>query len=155
MPRVLIVDDEQGIRENLEEILEAEGYEVRVAENGVDALAVLADWVPDAILLDLMMPRIDGPTFRAHQLQRPELADIPTIGMTAYHNIMGQADFEVLQKPFRTEALLSLLHDYLKDRRPRRRTGPARLIRNAAIVIGGLATLAKVIWDLLKGRKYQ
>jgi len=153
VPRVLVIDDERDIRENLEEILEAEGYEVRAAANGLDALAVLRDWVPDAILLDIMMPRMDGALFRAQQKERPELADTVVIGITAHHERAETVDFECLLKPFGMEVLLSRLHERLAERP--KKTPVARLLRNAAIVIGGLATLAKVIWDLIKGRKYQ
>jgi CheY-like chemotaxis protein len=154
--RVLVVDDEPGIRENLAEILEAEGYEVRSAVNGLDALAVLRDWVPDAILLDLMMPRMGGKAFREAQLARPEIADVPTLVFTAYRDQADPAlgNVDLLTKDIGAEAILAMLHERISER-PKKRPATARMLGNAAIVIGGLATLAKVIWDLLKGRKYR
>jgi CheY-like chemotaxis protein len=155
VPRVLVIDDEPGIRENLAEILEAEGYEVRAAVNGLDALAVLRGWVPDAILLDLMMPRMGGAAFREAQLARPELADVPTLVFTAYRDQADPAlgNVDLLTKDIGAGAILTLLHERIAERP--KKTPVARLLRNAAILVGGLATLAKVIWDLIKGRKYQ
>ena len=57
---VLVVDDEPSIRHLLRELLSDEGYEVRVAEDGVAALGALAQWTPDVMLLDLAMPRMSG-----------------------------------------------------------------------------------------------
>ena len=62
MAEILVVDDEPGIRELMREILEEEGYEVRMAENGTRARAALDDNVPDLVLLDIWMPDVDGVT---------------------------------------------------------------------------------------------
>jgi CheY-like chemotaxis protein len=81
--RVLIVDDDPSIREFLALVLEDSGYEVRVASNGQDALEVLGHWRPAVILLDLMMPLMDGYTFRSEQLRRNDFRDIPVIVLSA------------------------------------------------------------------------
>ncbi len=60
MPRVLIVDDSQPNAELLEAHLDGTGYDTRIASNGEEALAAAAEWLPDAILLDVMMPRLSG-----------------------------------------------------------------------------------------------
>jgi CheY-like chemotaxis protein len=81
---ILIVDDDEDIRETLREILEDEGYLVRVAANGADALATLAEsQKPCLILLDLMMPVMDGYRFRTEQVKHADLASIPVIVITA------------------------------------------------------------------------
>src|SRR5581483_10950225 len=69
--RVLVVEDDRGIRDLLAAVLTDEGFDVRQAANGKEALAVLERWQPDAILLDLMMPVMDGWTFRREQRRRP------------------------------------------------------------------------------------
>jgi two-component system, chemotaxis family, chemotaxis protein CheY len=83
-PSVLIVDDEAGVVSGLTELLESEGYKVATACDGLDALNQLrAGLRPSAILLDLMMPRMDGWDFRHEQMKDDELKEIPIIILTA------------------------------------------------------------------------
>jgi CheY-like chemotaxis protein len=85
--RVLVVDDDQDIRETLAELLTDEGYLVESASNGREALTTLRNGVrPDVILLDLMMPVMDGYQFRDEQRADPLLASIPVIVITAGSN---------------------------------------------------------------------
>jgi len=58
--RILVVDDEPQILRVLSRILASEGYEIRVASDGDEALAVFSDWAPDLVITDLVMPKIDG-----------------------------------------------------------------------------------------------
>ena len=77
---ILIVDDHQDMRETLAEVLECAGYTVATAANGLDALNYLhAHDCPAVILLDLLMPVMDGREFRTRQQQDPDLAGIPVI----------------------------------------------------------------------------
>jgi CheY-like chemotaxis protein len=81
---ILVVEDDRGVRESLSDALTLEGYEVTCAENGAVALRHLSGGQrPCLILLDLMMPVMDGWTFRSAMLGDPALADIPVIVMTA------------------------------------------------------------------------
>jgi CheY-like chemotaxis protein len=81
---VLIVDDDGAIHRALSQILEEEGYETAVASDGGAALQMLrAGLRPGAILLDLMMPVMDGWDFRADQLRDPALREIPVIVLSA------------------------------------------------------------------------
>jgi CheY-like chemotaxis protein len=81
---VLVVDDDQAIRESLCELLEDEGHRAIGAANGREALDILRrDDRPCVILLDIMMPVMDGPTFRAEQLKDPSLSTIPVAVITA------------------------------------------------------------------------
>jgi CheY-like chemotaxis protein len=109
---VLIVDDEADIREMLAEFLHSAGFAVAVAENGEQALLVLAGKPTDAIVLDLMMPVMDGLTFRRHQRSDPQLALIPVILVTAA--ALPRSDIEseeVMQKPIEIHALLARLRE--------------------------------------------
>jgi two-component system OmpR family response regulator len=118
--RVLVVDDDPIIQGFLLDALTDEGYEVRTAPNGRDALAVADSWRPDLIVLDLMMPVMDGRTFRARQRERAELCDVPVVVLSATRDIREQADgldpAGVFSKPFDLETLLDAVD---------RLTGPA------------------------------
>jgi len=80
---VLVVDDDDDIRDTIQTVLEAEGYSVAGASDGDSAFALLAEIRPRLILLDLTMPGMDGAAFRERQLRDESLAAIPTIVMTA------------------------------------------------------------------------
>jgi signal transduction histidine kinase len=81
---VLVVDDDEDIRQTLASLLEAEGYHANLAVDGADALRLLADGpLPDLILLDLAMPRVDGREFRIRQRRDPRIAHIPVIVISA------------------------------------------------------------------------
>jgi CheY-like chemotaxis protein len=107
--RLLIVEDAEEIRTTMAELLAAEGYEVQAAANGREALTLLAsaklEELPHLILLDLMMPTMDGAQFRAEQRKHPQLAKIPVLLMTAGGDIEGKAiDLGAcgyLKKPFK------------------------------------------------------
>ena len=110
-PRVLVVDDDPAIREFVGQALEDEGYEVRLAVNGQDALTTLLEWQANLIVLDLMMPTMDGWTFRDRQREVDSLAGIPVIVMSAARNLVGQTDRlaadAILPKPFDLDTLLT------------------------------------------------
>jgi len=81
--RVLVVDDDDAVRTMLLVVLEAADYDVRGVADGGEALNVAAEWRPDVILLDLLMPRMSGREFLAHRATMPDLPDIPVIVVTA------------------------------------------------------------------------
>jgi two-component system, chemotaxis family, chemotaxis protein CheY len=110
--RIMVVEDDEGIRLSMARTLEDEGYEITTAANGAEALRLLeqADELPGLLLLDLMMPVMDGTTFRREQLARPRLAGIPVVVLTA-HGSAEQKAAELgvplcLVKPMPLEALL-------------------------------------------------
>jgi two-component system chemotaxis response regulator CheY len=111
---VLVVEDDADFREALVSALEHAGYEVIAAVNGAAALQLL-EWriVPSVVILDLMMPVMDGRTFREHQLADPALASIPVIVLSADAKAaeLGTSPgvHAVLQKPVDLEALLGAL----------------------------------------------
>ena len=82
---ILIVEDDQSIRTDLTSLLEMEGYEICSASNGAEALRLLhaVPENPSLIILDIMMPVMDGWGFRAEQLKQETMAVIPVVVMTA------------------------------------------------------------------------
>jgi CheY-like chemotaxis protein len=116
---VLIVEDDDGIRETLQEILLEEGYTVSVAENGRRALDVLGGGAPlaDLIVLDLMMPVMGGREFRAHQLAHPRWSRIPVIVISAAapaDSWRGDAA-RFVAKPFSLDAILGAVSENLAN----------------------------------------
>jgi DNA-binding response OmpR family regulator len=81
--RVLIVDDERNIVTALEYLLQKNGYEVRVAETGEDALAQLDSFSPDLVLLDVMMPKVSGYEVCQRVRSRPEWRGIKVVMLSA------------------------------------------------------------------------
>jgi CheY-like chemotaxis protein len=112
---VVVVDDSPSIRETISFILEMEGYDVRSAVNGAEGLELLREVRPKAVLLDAMMPEMDGFEVCRHVREDPELSGLVVIMLTA----MGQKVDEerareagvdhFLTKPFDHEEALSLL----------------------------------------------
>jgi CheY-like chemotaxis protein len=83
-PLILVVDDDLDIRDTLADVLRDAGYRIALAGDGLEALAYLRTHEPpDLILLDWMMPRCDGASFRAAQISEPALAAIPVVLLTA------------------------------------------------------------------------
>ena len=88
MAGILLIDDDPDTREQLAEILREAGYLVATARNGLEGLEKLkTDYAPCVILLDLMMPVMNGWQFRAKQLSEPELAQLPVIVLSAVTEI--------------------------------------------------------------------
>lgn len=108
--RVLVVDDDCDVLNAIAEILASGDHVVAVAANGLDALRKAFTHRPDVILLDLMMPKMDGWDFRRAQLSDPDLAPIPVVVISAVipeavpHITAGNY---FLQKPFTVEQLLA------------------------------------------------
>ncbi|MBN1204795.1 MAG: response regulator [Myxococcaceae bacterium] len=116
---ILVVDDDPDILEALSEILEAEGFEIRRARNGKEALERLEPDPPQLILLDLMMPVMDGWEFAQRMRQRPPaVASIPLIVLSADRNVGSKAlDIGAvghLAKPFELNDLLDMVRRALK-----------------------------------------
>ena len=111
--KVLIVDDEVDFLEMLKIRLEANNYEVITAANGEDALDKVKSQKPDAVLLDIMMPEVDGYRVKARLAEDRQTAGIPVIFLTAKGFIsdkvaglsLGVDDYIV--KPFEPEELLA------------------------------------------------
>jgi CheY-like chemotaxis protein len=110
---VLVVEDDHDIREAIAEVLEDNSYTSVQVSNGEEAMERLRDArkKPCLILLDIMMPVMDGREFRARQLQDPELGSIPIVVLSAHANLeeaaqeLAAADY--LRKPVRADRLLA------------------------------------------------
>lgn len=115
---ILIVEDEFAIREALTEFLEEEGYLVAGAANGREALAYLqdTDTTPTVILLDLMMPVMNGQQFIAEQQQNPTLARIPVILLSAASDAQARLESDgvagYLDKPVRLVEVLQIVERF-------------------------------------------
>jgi CheY-like chemotaxis protein len=84
---ILVIEDDDDVRDSLSTFLQEEGYQVRTAANGRDALELLAtDPVVCLILLDLTMPVMDGWEFRRRQREDPRLAHIPVVLVTGVYD---------------------------------------------------------------------
>ena len=118
--RVLHVDDEPDIREIVELSLGLDpDFTVRSCGSGGDALAAAASWSPDLILLDVMMPMMDGPTTLTHLRQSPKTADIPVVFMTAraqpreLEHFVSLGAEGVIAKPFDPMTLAAVVRNYV------------------------------------------
>jgi len=114
---ILVVEDDLDLLEGLAELLEAEGYQVRRARHGLEALGFLrAGPIPHIILLDLMMPIMNGWQFRHEQRMDSELSKIPVIVISANTDLPAHAEWleanDYLQKPIRPEALLAVVERF-------------------------------------------
>lgn len=108
---ILIVDDDADIREALVDVLTDHGYRSHAVAHGAAALAALQGGMrPCLILLDLMMPVMDGLTFRQHQLADPALKELPVLVISAGNDLSMVAStlgaVETLRKPIDLDKLL-------------------------------------------------
>lgn len=117
--RILLVEDDQDIRANLAELLTMSGFEVMTASDGFHALRLLESEValPNLILLDLMMPVMDGFEFRRRQLRVSRLANIPVVVMTADANIEAKKEQipaqAYLRKPVPVRVLINTIAQFI------------------------------------------
>ena len=120
MPRILVIDDEAPIRLLCRVNLEAAGMEVREAEDGVVGLAAARDERPDAILLDVMMPGMDGWQVLEGLLEDERTQEIPIVFLTARAELKDQArglelgGVDYVTKPFNPVDLAPLVEDLLE-----------------------------------------
>ena len=119
--RILHVDDEPDIREIVDMSLGLNpDFEVRACSSGTEALAAAAEWSPVLILLDVMMPRMDGPTTLAHLRENPQTSSIPVLFMTARTQTREVEQFialgaqGVISKPFDPMTLVFVVQNHLQ-----------------------------------------
>ena len=134
--RILVVDDDRAVRESLRRSLSFNGYTVDLAEDGVEALEAITNERPDAVVLDVMMPRMDG--LEVCRQLRSTGDDLPILVLTARDSVserVGGLDAgadDYLPKPFALEELLARLRALL------RRTGPEESLESAVMTFADL-----------------
>jgi two-component system response regulator MprA len=116
--RILVVDDDQAVRESLRRSLEFNGYAVSLAGDGAEALAAIGQHPPDALLIDVMMPRLDG--LETTRALRAAGNDLPILVLTARDSVGDRVEGldagadDYLTKPFALEELLARLRALLR-----------------------------------------
>ena len=144
----LVVDDSITVRRVTQRLLERNGMRVMTARDGMDAVALLADHVPDIILLDIEMPRMDGYEVAAHVRNDPRLRDVPIIMITSRvgekHRAraieLGVDDY--LGKPYQESQLIDAIAPLVAQRRARRASGLEPMTERIAEVYSLLIPLA-------------
>ena len=127
-PHVLVVDDDRSVRESLRRSLEFNGYAVCLASDGAEALATIAGRLPDALVIDVMMPRLDG--IETTRALRTAGNDLPILVLTARDSVGDRVEGldagadDYLTKPFALDELLARLRALL---RRVHQTGPDEL----------------------------
>jgi CheY-like chemotaxis protein len=120
LPKVLVVDDDPAILEICSDLLQTEGYAVMVATNGQQALEQIRTDPPHVVLMDIMMPVLDGVEACRQVKANPATADIPVVLMSARTNLTRQsldlasAD-ALVAKPFDIDHLLNTIHDLVGE----------------------------------------
>jgi CheY-like chemotaxis protein len=104
MPCVLIVEDDDDVREFMQLLVSTSGYETMTARDGQEALVKMRQRKPCLVLLDLQMPRMDGWEFRKRQLQDVALKQIPVVCVTAFFDLRHPAELFVAAFRLKAEA---------------------------------------------------
>ncbi|MBL8150934.1 MAG: response regulator [Blastocatellia bacterium] len=126
MKRILVVDDEEDIRELLRDILTDSGYDVVTAEDGLKAVSEVKQSIPDLVILDVMMPIISGPRLMLLlQSYSEPISKIPIIICSASHvvdEVLKSEEFDVqpedcISKPFQVRELLRKVNERLRDKK--------------------------------------
>jgi CheY-like chemotaxis protein len=116
--RILIVDDEPGVADLIDTVLREEGYTVAIARDGIEGLQLARGWEPDLILMDVMVPGLDGGAAIRRLKGDPATEAIPIIAISAASNIRRlREDLKLadaaLSKPFDIDALLAQVDFHL------------------------------------------
>ena len=145
-PRVLVVEDDRDIADVLRRSLGMEGYDVRLAEDGEEALAESSVFEPDAVILDLGLPKLDGVDVCRRMRQH---GDVPILMLTARDSLDDRVEGldsgadDYLVKPFEREELLARLRALLRRRPP----------RGSAFLVAGDLRLNPDTRDVLRGER--
>ncbi|MDT9681820.1 response regulator transcription factor [Streptomyces sp. TRM76323] len=146
--RVLVVDDESSLSELLSLALRYEGWEVRSAENGIDAVRAARDFRPDAVVLDVMLPDMDG--LSVLQRMRRDQNDVPVLFLTAKDSVedriagLTAGGDDYVTKPFSLEEVVARLRGLI------RRSG-AGLVRSGSLLVVGDLTLDEDSHEVTRG----
>ena len=121
--KIIVVDDEKSIRDLVREVLEEEGYEVDTAINGIDGIKKIKELVPDLVIVDIMMPLMNGYHMVNELVNDEDINKLPeflilTVRSKKLDNGLGEriGACVYLEKPFRREILVRLVQEILKGR---------------------------------------
>src|SRR4051812_7339118 len=118
-PRILVVNDDVSLAEGVRGLLCAEGYDARAVFDGLAAVETLSEWPADLVVLDLLMPRMDGLRFLQHRSKDPTLAGAPVL----VWSVAGPDEFEHARRLGAVECL------------PRAKTSPESLLDSVARLV--------------------
>ena len=119
--KVMVIDDTKTIRRTAETLLKKEGFEVITATDGFEALSMIADHKPDLILLDIMMPRLDGYQTCALIKHHRVFRHTPVIMLSSKDGLFDRARGRVvgsdnyITKPFTREELLTVIEQHIDN----------------------------------------
>jgi CheY-like chemotaxis protein len=132
---VLVLEDIADSREALKLLLESEGFEVTVTADGIEALEAVRTFRPCVAIADIIMPKMDGLSFRQEMLKHADMAAIPVVAVTGHEGLRRHALTEgfaaAVLKPVRPEELTALIAGHCAELHPpaaqngKRRTSPA------------------------------
>ena len=137
--RILVVDDDPAVRESLRRSLSFNGYDVDLAGDGAEALARIGSLQPDALVIDVMMPRLDG--LDATRALRTAGNDLPILVLTARDAVADRVDGldagadDYLTKPFALDELLARLRALLRRHTSRDGDSPSDTLQFADLVL--------------------
>jgi DNA-binding response OmpR family regulator len=115
MKKIVIIEDEEAVRDNLQELLILEGFDVQSVDNGKAGVQVIQECLPDLVICDVMMPLLDGYGVLTILRQQPNTASIPFIFLTAkatrddFRQGMGMGADDYITKPFTTDEVLNAI----------------------------------------------
>src|SRR5688572_2569808 len=154
---ILVIDDEEIMREILEALLSREGYDVRLATHAAEGLELVRTMPFDAVIVDMMMPGMDGIS-ALDELKKID-DDLPVVMITAFASVenaiaaMKRGAFDYITKPFKNDEVLVVLRNALAQRRlvaenrALRQNLQARSNRFGAII--GRGSRMKQVFDLV------
>lgn len=122
MKKILIIDDEPAICDIVQVLLESKGFIVHCSPNGKEGIKEAKCWLPDLIILDIMMPGMSGYMVAKNLLQDEQVADIPILLLTATANLAGNIMLEMptkyrITKPFDSDQLTQMITRIFKETR--------------------------------------
>jgi DNA-binding NtrC family response regulator len=125
MADLVVVDDDEDVSEVVEQMLSLDGHDVRVGKNGVEGLQLLSARLPDAVLIDVEMPELDGPSMVVEMVRKDRgMESVPIVLMSGAAHLEALADRigtpYVARKPCDLDVLLAIVHRAVTEHRPPR-----------------------------------